>query len=103
MDNYLRKDPSIAALIISDSIYGVKQGMLRILMIIKMKKRIMLKNNGKNGLKKKKANIEEIRALIKEQTETITEIMKDQYTHASEVQQRQHDEQMEILKQLIKN
>ncbi|RGB38758.1 hypothetical protein C1646_812448 [Rhizophagus diaphanus] len=33
----------------------------------------------------KKTNIDEIRTLIKEQTDTIAEIMKEQYIHASEV------------------
>ena len=45
--------------------------------------------------------MEEFRALISEQTETITEIIKDQYIHASEVQQRQHDEQMDVFKQFL--
>jgi hypothetical protein len=49
----------------------------------------------------KKTNIEEIRTLIKKQTDTIAEIMKDQYAHASEVQQKQHNEQMEIFKMFL--
>ncbi|CAB5317089.1 unnamed protein product [Rhizophagus irregularis] len=49
----------------------------------------------------KKTNIEEIRTLIKEQTDTIAEIMKEQYIHASEVQQKQHNEQMELFKMFL--
>ncbi|GBC04383.1 hypothetical protein RclHR1_05650011 [Rhizophagus clarus] len=33
----------------------------------------------------------------------ITEIMKDQYIHSSEVQQKQHEEQMDILRQFLMN
>ena len=36
----------------------------------------------------KKMNLEEVRILIKEQTEIITEVIKDQYTHALEIQQK---------------
>ncbi|CAG8508560.1 22374_t:CDS:2 [Gigaspora rosea] len=45
--------------------------------------------------------IEEFRILIKEQTETIIKTIKDQYTHTSEIQQRQHAEQMDIFRQFL--
>ena len=61
----------------------------------------MTLKNKKEHVLKKKTNIEEIRTLIKEQTDTIAEIMKDQYPHASEVQQKQHNEQMEIFKMFL--
>ncbi|CAB4435283.1 unnamed protein product [Rhizophagus irregularis] len=99
MDSFLRKDPSIVAPITSDSIYGIKR---------KEQKNAeeQVEENDSRQQKKarseeKKTNIEEIRTLIKEQTDTIAEIMKEQYIHASEVQQKQHNEQMELFKMFL--
>ncbi|RIB22887.1 hypothetical protein C2G38_2033201 [Gigaspora rosea] len=52
-------------------------------------------------LEDEKSNMEELRSLIKEQTETIMEIMKNQYAQTSEFQQKQHDDQMDIFRQLL--
>jgi hypothetical protein len=48
-----------------------------------------------------KGNVEDFRILIQEQTETIIGAIKDQYTHSCEVQQKQHNEQMDIFKQFL--
>ena len=42
--------------------------------------------------------MEELQVLIKEQIETITETIKDQYIYTSEIQQKQHDKQMDIFR-----
>ncbi|GBC15537.2 hypothetical protein GLOIN_2v1088818 [Rhizophagus irregularis DAOM 181602=DAOM 197198] len=92
-------DPSIVAPITSDSIYGIKR---------KEQKNAeeQIEENDSRQQKKarseeKKINIEEIRTLIKEQTDTIAEIMKEQYIYASEVQQKQHNEQIELFKMFL--
>jgi hypothetical protein len=45
--------------------------------------------------------MEELCTLIKEQTETITKLINDQYVSTSEMQQKQHDEQMDIFRQFL--
>ena len=45
--------------------------------------------------------MEELQVLIKEQIETITETIKDQYIYTSEIQQKQHDEQMDIFRKFL--
>ena len=45
-----------------------------------------------------KSNLEELRVLIKEQTETIIESIKNQQICATEIQQKQHTEQMDIFR-----
>ncbi|CAG8833101.1 12636_t:CDS:1, partial [Cetraspora pellucida] len=48
-----------------------------------------------------KSNLEELRVLIKEQTETIIESIKDQQIRATEIQQKQHTKQMDIFRQFL--
>ncbi|CAG8673950.1 2507_t:CDS:2, partial [Cetraspora pellucida] len=80
MDEHLKKDPSIMAPVTSDSINGLKH---------------KLQKDDEKG------NIKEFHILVKKQTKTIIETIKDQYVHITEVQQKQHDEQMEIFRQLL--
>ncbi|EXX76313.1 hypothetical protein RirG_034270 [Rhizophagus irregularis DAOM 197198w] len=102
MDSFLRKDLSIVAPITSDSIYGIKRKEQE-----NAEEQVKEVNDNdfrqqkKARSEEKKTNIEEIRTLIKEQTDTIAEIMKEQYIHASEVQQKQHNEQMELFKMFL--
>jgi hypothetical protein len=53
--------------------------------------------NSKRKKSCSEGSIEELQTFIKEQTETIISTIKDQYVHNSEIQQRQHDEQMDIF------
>ncbi|CAG8799571.1 26056_t:CDS:2, partial [Gigaspora rosea] len=98
MDEYLKKDPSITAPITSDSIHGIK----RKVQPNNEDQDEAEDNNRKRRstrLEDEKSNMEELRSLIKEQTETIMEIMKNQYAQTSEFQQKQHDDQMDIFRQ----
>ncbi|CAB4476958.1 uncharacterized protein OCT59_012179 [Rhizophagus irregularis] len=99
MDSFLRKDLSIVAPITSDSIYGIKRKEQE--NAEEQVKENDFRQQKKARSEEKKTNIEEIRTLIKEQTDTIAEIMKEQYIHASEVQQKQHNEQMELFKMFL--
>ena len=54
-----------------------------------------------NSKKRKSCSIEEFQTFIKEQTETIISTIKDQHAYDSEIQQRQHDEQMDIFKKFL--
>ncbi|CAG8519488.1 1593_t:CDS:2 [Scutellospora calospora] len=91
MEEILKNDPSIIAPVTSNSINRIKHK----------------QDNQEEDEKKKhlhnneKANIEEFRILIKEQTEMIIETIKDQYTYTSEIQQKQHAEQMDIFRQFL--
>ncbi|CAG8553225.1 2486_t:CDS:2 [Gigaspora rosea] len=80
MDIYLKRDPSVTAPITSDSICGIKR-------------KVQESTEDQDD--------DDIQGLIKEQTEVITEIIRDQYLHASEMQQKHHDEQMDIFKQFL--
>ncbi|KAF0475487.1 hypothetical protein F8M41_024626 [Gigaspora margarita] len=69
MDEYLREDPNVTAPIMSDSIYGIKC------------QNIENQEEGEKDIRKRRnihaeeerTNIEELHALIKEQTEVITQ------------------------------
>ncbi|PKC66467.1 hypothetical protein RhiirA1_394464 [Rhizophagus irregularis] len=99
MDSFLRKDLSIVAPITSDSIYGIKRKEQE--NAEEQVKENDFRQQKKARSEEKKTNIEEIRTLIKEQTDTIAEIMKEQYIYASEVQQKQHNEQIELFKMFL--
>ncbi|GES86158.1 trihelix transcription factor GT-3a-like [Rhizophagus clarus] len=99
MDEYLKEDPSITAPIIVDSIHGVKHKIQK--PENQDEENNIKKRKNSRSADEEKANVEEFRSFIKEQTETITEIMKNQFLHASEIQQRQHSEQMEIFRQFL--
>ncbi|KAF0420941.1 hypothetical protein F8M41_006861 [Gigaspora margarita] len=73
MDEYLREDPNVIAPIMSDSIYRIKC------------RNIENQEEGEKDIRKRRnmhakeerINIEELYALIKEQTEVIMQIMKN--------------------------
>ncbi|RIB24028.1 hypothetical protein C2G38_2242256 [Gigaspora rosea] len=99
MNIYLRRNPSVTVPITSDSICGIKR---------KVQESTEDQDDDDNETKKRKSthsenksNIEKIQGLIKEQTEAITKIIRDQYLHASEMQQKHHNEQMNIFKQFL--
>jgi hypothetical protein len=96
MEEYLKDDPSITAPITSDSIHGVKH---------KAQRNDYKDNEVQMNPKRKKShnekNMEELQTFIKEQTETIIKTIKGQYVHTSEIQQKQHEEQMNIFKKFL--
>ncbi|KAF0534286.1 trihelix transcription factor gt-3a-like: PROVISIONAL [Gigaspora margarita] len=97
VDIYLKDDPSITAPITSDSICSIKHH--------KPDKDNTNNDNEINSKKRKnthsddeKKYIDNILTHIDKQTEIIVETIKDQYIQTSEVQQKQHNEQMGIFK-----
>ncbi|KAF0547188.1 trihelix transcription factor gt-3a-like: PROVISIONAL [Gigaspora margarita] len=96
IDEYLRKDPSVTAPITSDSFYGIKRKSVE-----DQDDEKDIKKRKSTHAEEEKTNMEELRTLIKEQTETIAKIMNDQYVNTSEMQQKQHDEQMDIFRQFL--
>ncbi|CAG8710162.1 24232_t:CDS:2 [Cetraspora pellucida] len=82
MDIFLRKDPSVTAPITSDSIHEIKCKMQESIEDQDADESEVKKQKGTRN--KEKSNIEEIRALIKNQTDVILKIIRDQYMHAFE-------------------
>ncbi|CAG8816203.1 24212_t:CDS:2, partial [Gigaspora rosea] len=91
IDEYLRSDPSVEASITSDSIRGVK---------CKAQECEEL-NEDEHHTGEKENLIEEFQTLIKEQTTAIIEAIDCQHSHTTEIQERQHNEQIEIFKQFF--
>ncbi|RIA92692.1 hypothetical protein C1645_820365 [Glomus cerebriforme] len=101
IDEYMKSDPSVHEPITSDCIRGVKH---------KIQDNLSDDKNDHNESEEQKSKqigggkeniIEEFQSLVKEQTATIIETMDCQHIHTTEIQQKQHDEQMEIFKQFL--
>lgn len=100
IDKYLKDDPSIEAPITSDSINGNKR---------KEKNNADNSEDDEPNLKRRKSvrinnekeYFEDFQNLIKKQTNTIVETIKE-HIYTCEIQQCQHDEQIEIFKEFLK-